>query len=175
MKTLVFALALISMGLNGIAQNYPIDPATKKISYSEVLTQTGTADELYRKANVWVMGFYKNASNVVKENTPTKIVADARFKLLNPADKKGVQTMAGIVTYDLVIELKEGRYKYTITNIEWIQTSNFPAERWMDSTSPSYNQNYAHYLKQADDEMKRVLSSLKEAMAKGDVPKPAEW
>jgi len=67
--------------------------------------------------------------------------------------------------YTLTVEFKDNAWRYEITNMNWQQTSAFPIERWMDTTSPSFSPNYPYYLTQTDEELKKVESSLKKAMA----------
>ena len=154
---------------------YPVDQDTKLITYTEVVQEEGTVAELYKNAHQWAFSFYKNPYNVVKEDTPNKLLMRPRFKIMNPSDKKGVKTMAGIVIYTLEIYLKEGRYKYKLTQIQWKKASKYPIERWLDKSAPTYLKKYEFYLKQVDAEAKRVITSLKEGIKQKKKKEEENW
>ncbi|MBN2669253.1 MAG: DUF4468 domain-containing protein [Bacteroidales bacterium] len=175
MKTIWLGIFALILAISTQAQDLPINSETKLISYNNVVEVSGTADELYNKAHRWFFSYYKNPTNVVKESANQKIVAKPRFKILNPADKNGVQTMAGIVLYSFTVEFKEGRFRYEITNVEWQQNSKYPIERWMDKTSPSYNEKYNYYLEQVDKEMKLVVDALTKAMLQAEKTQKSDW
>ena len=175
-----FALSLNAQKKNEIVfekPEIPVDESTKKISYTKVVEATGTKDELYKKAFTWFNNYYKNPSEVIREKDPTagKILGKGRIKILNPADKKGVQTMKGIVLYTLTCELKEGRFKYTVTDVNLKATSFYPCEKWLDTESQTYSQVYNFFLKQVDEEIKKTTENLVKAMTKTAENKPEEW
>jgi len=172
MRSVLIIILSVFIFSNVKAQDLPIDNDTKLITYKEVVTQDGKADELYKKAYSWFFSYYKNPHNVVRESANNKIVARPRFKILNPKNKKGVATMGGIVNYSFTVIFKDGRYKYEITNIEWKQTSKYPIERWNDKAAKSYKEKYVYYLKQVDTEINKVISAMKIKLAEG--PKKAE-
>lgn len=175
MKRLLLSLLSIFILSSSYAQDLPVDKTTNLISYSEVINQEGSADILYNKAHKWFFSYYKNPHNVVKESDNNKIVAHPRFKILNPKNKKGVSTMGGIVTYNFTVIFKDGRYKYTITNIEWKQNSKFPIEKWKNTSATSYDKKYVYYLEQVDIEMKKVISELKSSIAKPMQKEEDNW
>ncbi len=167
-------LSVLSFGLliNSFSQNLPVNQDSKLITYTEVVKTEGSADALFTKAHKWFFSYYKNPNNVVKESANHKIVARPRFKILNPPDKKGIQTMGGIVLYSFNVIFKDGRYKYTITNIEWKQNSKYPVERWLDKTAASYKPKYEFYLQQVNKEITKNIEQLNKAISKA--PKKAE-
>jgi len=175
MKYLFLSIISLFIYSSSFAQDMPIDETSKLITYTEVVKTTGTADALFEKAHKWFFSYYKNPHNVVKESANHKIVARPRFKILNPPDKKGIRTMGGIVMYTFTIVFKEGRYKYTITNIEWKQSSKYPIERWMDKSASSYKEKYSYYLEQVDKEMKKVITLLKTNTSQNKKKTEEEW
>jgi len=172
MKIYFIVLLIVSYSSISYSQELPIDENSKLITYTEVVNTEGTADAIFSKVHRWFFAYYKNPHNVVKESANNKISARPRFKILNPPDKKGVQTMGGIVLYTFTVMVKEGRYKYVITNIEWKQNSKFPIERWTDKSSPSYKTKYNFYLTQVNDEINKTLTKLKASVSQA--PKKAE-
>ncbi len=175
MKYIFLTIISLLVFTSSFSQNLPINEDTKLITYTEVITEEGTADALYSKAHRWFFSYYKNPSNVVKESSDHKIIARPRFKILNPPDKKGIQTMGGIVLYSFTVVFKEGRYKYTITNIEWKQNSKFPIEKWIDTTASSYQEKYSYYLEQVDAEIKKTISLLNTSIAQKKKKIEEEW
>jgi len=167
-KFLLPVLFIINSTVKVNAQNeitVPIDPVTKMITYEEVVKETGTKDELYDRCVKWFNSFYKNITNVTKVQNKLegRIEGAHRFKIYD-FDNKGGKTDAGLVNYSIKIAFKDGKYKYTITDISWKQTSHFPAERWLDKKAPSYSAKYESYLQQTDNEIKKIIDSLKNGM-----------
>jgi len=175
MKYLFFSVISFLLWSHSFSQNFPIDEETKLITYTEVVKTEGTADLLYSKAHRWFFSYYKNPHNIVKKSENLKIVARPRFKILNPPDKKGIQTMGGIVLYTFTVIFKDGRYKYTITNIEWKQSSKYPIERWMDKSAASYKKKYSYYLEQVDKEITKTLALFKANVSQNKKKAEEEW
>jgi hypothetical protein len=145
----------------------PVDSITKLITYEDVIAVPGIkADTLYKKVKSWFNSFYKNPSEVIRENDSLKfkIVGKPRFKIYNPADKEGTKTDAGLIQYTITVAAKDGRFKYEITEFNWKQQSYYPAERWMDTKSQMYSSAYPEYLKQLDQYVKELIRDLKDAI-----------
>jgi len=159
-----------------IAPEMHINQDTKLVSYKKVVPSSGTAAELKEKALKWFHSYYKNSANILKENTETKFRGHPRFKLLNKKDKKGIQTMAGTIIYDITTSFKDGKYRYEITNIFKKASSKYPIEKWMDKKSKMYNADvYPYYLLQVDNYMKGVIKSLNDYMAANHEKKSDDW
>jgi hypothetical protein len=167
----------VSVNLKSNGQiNMPVDNDTKKITYKDVVTQEGTPKILYQRAVSWISSFYSNPSEVVKvrDTINSAIELKHRIKVWN-YDKKGNKTTeADLVEYNMKIEFKEGRYRYTITDFNVKRVSKYPLERWMDKSDPDYSASCDSYLKQIDDEIQNVLKNLKEGM-KPKVIKNDNW
>jgi hypothetical protein len=159
------------------AQDYPIDENTKLISYSEVVKEDNiNKDLLYRRLLTWANAFYKNPREAIREQNDAThdVLCVHRFKIYNiPA--KGPKTDAGMVEYRMRVWCKDGKYKYDVTGINWKQTSNYPVERWLDKKAPGYKAEYESYLKQMDEEIKKVIESLTEGMSKGGASPNTDW
>jgi len=155
----------------------PVDQSTKLITYAEVVQQQGTPEELYNKALNWSKSYFKNAERVIKAKDATnhKLILHPLFKVLNPPDKKGVQTMGGIVTYIMTIECRDGRYKFTINKFAWKQTSFFPCEKWMNTTAGTYQKRFGFFLQQLDKEANKIVADFKKAMAAVPAKKDDNW
>lgn len=154
----------------------PVDETTKKITYQEVVTQEGTPAKMYNQCIEWVNSQYLNAAEVTRVRDPEngRIGIRHRFKVYN-VDKNGNKTTeAGVVQYDLNIEFKEGRYRYTFTDFTLMASSKFPLERWLDKKDPSYIPAWDLYIQQVDANVKDIIKSLKDGM-KPKVIKQDNW
>lgn len=156
----------------------PVDDKTGMITYTKVVESPGlSATQAYQKGLAWAMKYYKNPTDVIRERDSlnNSMLCKARFKISNPPDKKGFATDAGLVMYTLKVQFKDGRYRYELTEINWKQTSHYPAERWMDTKNQMYKSEYAYYLQQTDTEVKEVIKSLEKAMQEKEAAKSDDW
>jgi len=145
----------------------PVDSITKLITYEGVTEVPGMkADALYKRAMEWFKTFYKNPTEVIRENDSLKfkIVGKPRFKINNPADKEGTKTDGGLAQYTITVAARDGRFKYEITEFNWKQISYYPCEKWMDTKSQTYTAVYAEYLHQLDQYTNDLVKNLKAAM-----------
>lgn len=158
--------------------NLPVNEATGLITYEEVVEVDGmSAGSLYDKALGWANGFYNNPANVIRESDREKglIICKSRYRLSNPADKKGVVTSAGDAMYTLTIQFREGRFRYSLSELNWMKASAYPAEQWMDESSQYYKEEFAYYLIQSDMVAKETTASLKETMTTPVSEKKDDW
>ncbi len=148
----------------------PIDSENNKITYQEVVNEKGSPDDLYIRGIAWVNSFYPNPTGVtqIRNREDGVIKGTARFKI-HYLDKEGIQRDGGVISYSIKLECKEGRYRYTITDFNFRQSSRFPVERWLDKDAPSYNPQWVEYIKQVDTYTKSVIADLKAGMV--DKPK----
>lgn len=177
---ILFLMAFLAIGRAGAQQQavtpaLPLDPETKKILYKAVVEEQGTPAYLYNKAIEWFGFYYPNPQSVysVQDKENGRIEGLGRLKLVNP-DGVGSTKEGGIVTYLIKIELKENKYRYTITDFNLRLASRYPIEKWMNKADPSYTPNWDSYLMQVDTTMQRLVTTLKEKM-KPTVVKKDEW
>jgi len=156
--------------------NLPVDPDTKKIQLREVVEQQGTPGYLYDKAIEWFGYYYLNPQSVysVQSKENGKIEGMGRMRIFYTDEKTEVVREGGIITYLIRIELKENKYRYTLTDFNLKGASRNPIEKWMNRDDPAYNPNWDMYLFQVDTTMQRLVSTLKEKM-KPTVVKKDEW
>jgi hypothetical protein len=175
MKKILVAFCLISVSIIASAQKAPVstpvtlptDSITKLITYEGVIDTKGiSADELYHRINDWFHSYYKNPTEVIRQNDSVahKIVGKPRFRVFNPADKEGNRTDAGVTQYTITVAAKDGRFKYELTEFNWKQLSYFACEKWMDTKSPSYTNAYSEFLTQLDKYALETIASLKDAL-----------
>lgn len=184
MKTIIFLIAFIGLAFSNYAQKQefpeialPIDQETKLITYSHISPISANKDSLYRKAEAWVNNYFKNPTSVVREKSPEKgeINGKHQIKILNPADKKGVQTMKGIVQYTIKVNVKENKVRLVLNEFNFKSTSYTPIETWADKTNSQYSPINNFYFEQIDKEMKSMLEHFKNFMEKSNEVKSDNW
>jgi len=153
----------------------PVDPDTKLIQYREVVDQQGTKDVLYDRGAEWFRQYYLSPTSVfrVQDKVNGKLEGEGRFKIYYK-DDDGLTRDAGVIMYDIRVEFKENKYRYTLTDFNLKSASRYPIEKWMNVNDPAFNPNWASYLYQTDTTMQALIHSLKEGM-KPKVIKKDEW
>lgn len=100
----------------------PIDPQTQRISYQSVVEVPGVSQaDLYARAAAWVAKSYSTTPNAIQQQNPQ--AGQLVVKGLRPAVTRAVydgvlrSSYAGVVSHTLTIYVKEGRYKYVLTDL----------------------------------------------------------
>lgn len=175
----IFFIALLFAGLQVAAQEntakLPVDPDSKLITYKEVVTVAGTQAELFNRAIEWVNKQYKNPTEATKIRDAASGVIEIIHRIELTTNDNGVNRGAGIVDYSMKIELKEGRYRYTITNFNYKDISRQPVERWMNTADKAYLPVWGNYLKQIDETANKLIQSLKLTMQPPAPKKVDSW
>jgi hypothetical protein len=113
MKKIVLSVALICGVLHFLpAQNLPVDQGTGKITYLEVVDAAGVKPaDLNKVVKDWAtkQGFTN------KEDAADKLVYDA-FTNLDYPSVSGSGTEKGKVKFTLSVFLKDGKYRYILTD-----------------------------------------------------------
>lgn len=175
---IILPLLLLSFVTVKAQQNtatLPVDPDTKLITYKEVVTVTGTPTELFNRAIEWVNKQYKNPTDATKVRNPATGLIEIIHRIELTRDDKGVSRPAGIVDYAMKLEIKDGRYRYTITNFNFKDVSRQPIEKWMDKKDKAYTPDWDNYLTQVDVATKKLIETLKQGMLPPAPKKTDEW
>lgn len=183
-NTCLFSTMFFLLCINATAQKedykepaLPIDQDTKLITYTKVVEVTATKDSLFKKGKKWFYTFYKNPTGVIKEEDATngKIAGKHQVKILNPADKKGIQTMRGIVRYSVTTQFKENKARIVITDINLESSSYTPIEKWLDKTAPGFSTKNYYHLTQLDSLMNDVTGNFEKFIKEPPKVKKDEW
>lgn len=147
------------------APDVPVDPATGKVTYTEVVTVEGaTQAELFKRAEAWFNEFYTNPTGVIQEKDITQgIKGQHGINIYDEQD--GKQIRAGLVKYDIHVLVKDGRYKYEITEIFKHQIPKLFVHEWLNADAPDKEKNHS-YLSQVDTFLKGAADKLKATMSK---------
>ena len=114
-RLLIIILMLASVSLN--AQNWPIDPTTKEINFTSVVTIDSAAkNDLFVRANEWFAKTFNDSKEVIQmsDKESGKIVGKGIFKVY--FHSFGTKD-AGYVHYTISIMVKDGRYKYSLNDL----------------------------------------------------------
>ena len=104
------------------AEPLPLDPRTRLITYEGVVPVPGvTQADLYARAAAWVASAYPAGSAVLARQAPAEgeLVVQGTRPAAVYTLYAGVlrPTYAGVVRHTLTIYVKDGRYKYVLTNL----------------------------------------------------------
>ena len=113
----------------------------------------------------WFNYYYTNPTSVFKiqDKVNGKIEGTGRMDIFY-YDDKGNKLNAGVIIYNICIEFKENRYRYTVTDFNLKKASRFPIEKWLNKEDPAYNPQWNNYLYQVDTTLQRLTSTLIEKM-----------
>lgn len=165
LTVLLFSFLGIQGLLNAQNAGLPVDPDTKLITYKEVVQEKGTKDELYVRGIAWINSFYKSPTDVTRSRDRDNglIKGVARFKTFynNP---DGIKMEGPIIEYNLVLEFKDGRYRFIFSELTRKEASRQAVEGWLNKKDPSYNPQWDEYLKQINAYFIETIASLKKGM-----------
>jgi hypothetical protein len=155
---------------------YPVDEATGLITYKEVVQQEGSKDTLFNRGAAWLHTFYSNPWEVakVRDQSSGLIRIQHQFPIYD-IDAEGKKTDAGMILYNAKIEFKENRYRIQIDNFVFKLVSRYPAEKWLNKSSPDYNPKWDSYLAQIDTFSKDLIESLKKKMLPSKKVEEETW
>ncbi len=150
----------------------PVDEESGLITYQEVVEEVGDRESFFNRSISWINGYFANPVDATKTRDPESglIKGLYRFRIKNTLDD-GTEVDAGTVQYNFILEFKEGRYRYTLTEFVLRQASKYPCENWLNSTDPQAKS----YLKQLDEFAQGWISSLKEGMMPEPEKKADDW
>lgn len=146
--------------------NMPIDEDTKLVTYKKVVQMQGSSTILYDRAYDWANKYYKNPSAVIKKADKSNGVLECISNIpIYTLAKDGITpVLAGYVYYTLSLELRENRYRYTITNIHKREQSQHPIEKWFDTSRPDWTNARYDHLNQIDEAVKILMDLIEKGM-----------
>lgn len=181
MKRLVLLVCLSLSWTLTLAQTktFPIDSASKKITFTEKIELAGTSkDELYKRAkNLGVLG-----NNTVKDDPANGTYTyKGQFKVSYPAPQVGMQH-TGVVDYKVTIQVKDGKYRYIIT--DFVHSSEKANGGKLESNLPECGKytltmaGWGSIKRSVMEQTDKFIAGLKSRMAGGDgtsMPPGNDW
>jgi len=195
MKNFLFSISFLFIFIsNAFTQketpNLPFDKTTNKITYSEVILVDSltTKQELFSRAREWFAKTYKSSTNVIQmeDKESGKIVGKALMQVYHK--QFGMIGESGYINYTISLYLKDGKYKYEITN--FYHSGQFTSaggripdygvcEDMINTTDRqmgfSYQKIYNYYLNQMNDNITELVVDLKRAMITNAVSSQNDW
>lgn len=108
----------------------PMDESTGKYAYAEVVQVNADPEQSYSNTKAWLTKRFLDGKVVVDE-PPTRLVDKGHFPV-NSTMNAGMgikMVFSYTVTFDVILEFKEGRYRYQLTNIVLSQSSEAGTEQ----------------------------------------------
>lgn len=160
----------------------PVDPATGKISYQEVIRVNGTSkDDLYTRAREWFATKFDMAKDVIQmdDRFAGKIIVRstqvATYRML-------LNSIGYRLYYTIIVAVKDNRYRYEITDFAWqayadrgnpnppmVSEDAFVDNNKFSKGNGEYKGAAKDYLPAVQNAGTSIAQSLKTAMA-GPVP-----
>jgi len=177
MKRILLVIILM-LPIIAHAQTVPIDSATNKVLYTEVIKVDGVLkDELYTRAREWFAKTFRSAQSVLQmdDKDAGKIIgkgaASSSFKYM-------IASIDFLLKYTISIAVKDGRYRYEITDISVHDQSSLGYHLTLDDivvkgasglektkkANGEYRSRFKGYVIQSDILINELLADLKKTM-----------
>lgn len=141
-----------------------------KVIYSEIVkVDSANRFDLYKKAVQWVQ---KQKFEVKEEDALTgKVVAKNRFEVVT--DKGVLAKPNGDFTHEVLIDVKDGKYRYTFTNFTYRQYKQDRNLKYVpvkgtkpieESNAPGWKKQWGKNKMQVNQKVEGYIASLREAM-----------
>ena len=180
-KMILVAVFIIVLTAFAYAQDqdsvsFPIDDDTKMITYQEVVQAEGAANELFFRAVTWMNDYWDNPRGIIEKQDRMNgvLIARPRFDI-KKEKQEGLKIQSGRMAYILKMEFKDGRYRYTISDIKLLKTSPFLLERWINPESRYYDQRDPEKMRIIAIEIQQVIDSMKKGMQKEEEKSDDDW
>ncbi|MDA3944146.1 MAG: DUF4468 domain-containing protein [Bacteroidetes bacterium] len=178
MKKLLFSVLsllfiLLHSPITAQIKTIPFDAEAKKIKFQQVIEEEGTQKELFHRCIFWLNDYYKDPVRVtIVRDAPSGKIMGKHTIRLKYTDDDGIEKTGPTVIYEFTIEMRDNRYRYTITELLLKTASRFEIERWLDKDDPAYDPRWADYLDQIAEYVDQWSAFLIEKMK--PEPEPVE-
>jgi hypothetical protein len=158
----------------------PVDPQTHLITYQGVVEVPGVSKaDLYTRAYTWVANAYHSANSVIQmqDKEAGQLVAKGLTRIT--VRSLGMNVDGGVIRHTLTIYVKDGRYKYVLTNLTHEDfrakgTSIGPLER-EDLPFGVTKKMWANMRSDANRDAYRLVADLQAAMTLKGVKDPSDF
>lgn len=165
----LFLLPILSFGQDW--QNpMPISEETNKVMYQGVIPVEGiTAIELYERAKGWLFRRIKSQKDAVQIDDPRANMIAVKVSYQWIKNKQAMFSQQSIFDLPIKIECKNGRYRVTITDIEYgVNPNGMRPIRWPieDAYTKNRNRSSLQMIDSVDKDIRMMLDDLQAAMNK---------
>lgn len=116
MQKLLIPIFALILWLPAISQEWPVNKETKRFEFTEVVTVDSASKlDLYLRAKEWLAQYYNSSKDVIQVDEKEQGMIYGRGAFQIYIQQLGAVNF-GHVNYDIKIDVKDGRYKYRITN-----------------------------------------------------------
>lgn len=160
------ALLLLCLPLGLLAQ-MPMDSSTHKFTYTGVVDVPGmTKTDLYVAARSWFVSEYRSADDVIQmEDKEAGRIIGKGFSLVQ------WQMATRYVKHTVQIDLKDGKYRYIVTDFAVKMNAYLPFE----SMNSKQYWNISKLHDETDKDAQQTIQSLKQHMTKASSTKKDDW
>lgn len=154
----------------------PFDSTSNKYAYIEVIEIDTSARFLYDNAKKWLFEKYLN-QDLLFDEKGEKLIQQGSFEIISTLKGgMGVNLPYNYtINFTIIFEFKQGRYRYTITNIKLSQnaegtTSEQSIENFIDSNDEmrAGRKRMGKFIEQTcnliDDEFKLLITEMKNSV-----------
>jgi hypothetical protein len=163
MKKLVVVAAMSFIGAALKAQ-MPYDSAKGRVIYTEVVQVSGapTKDVIYTGIRAWFAQKYNSATHVLKMDDKENgtLICKAIDKVTPQLSLGGTVNFS--VSYTLSIMIKDGRYKYEITEFQVDDKNRI--EEYLNPVNKRAAKLLNQIVEQTDNDMRALIASLKKSV-----------
>ena len=174
MKKVALLIAAVLIATVTFAQtNMPIDPKTEKICFRKVIPTEGSEDEVFNRIfSGFLNSYYRSPASLLQQNDGRTMKGMHQFQLDNGDEVKSKWPW---ITYRFVIEVREGRVRYTLTDFMQKTQSKHPCEEWMNKEDPNYQPVWDSYLNQMAAFAEDWGQKFEESLVPEKVIEEEEW
>jgi hypothetical protein len=147
----------------------PYDADTHLIAYQGVIEAPGVSkDQLYTRAYDWMLRTFRTSNNVVQKKESDQVVGSGVWPIIL------FHQDAGYVIHTLTVYVKDGRYKYVLSNLSHQSNNadlqNFRSGGPLEQPEVSLNpllggkKQWNNVRQQANSEAQTLVTNLQAAM-----------
>jgi hypothetical protein len=176
MKKILYLFLVILASHSLVAQTLPTDPVTKKVLFQELIPMDSlTKDDLYERAITWFTDHYKTNKFDVNDKANGKIGTEGYFIVSMTYDFK--YKSEHNVSYNVLINVKDGKYKYSITDFSVYNVKTGPKSiQTVEVAYPKMTTaNKKEFITQLNSEVNLIIEDLKNVMKSGKVKDKNDW
>lgn len=170
---------MIGLGCGSMAQVLPVDSLTGRITYTGVVqVDSTTADELFSRATLWYAATFKSAKAAMElsDRATGVITSDpaANFPayfIFNNGNRKE----SGRIQFSLKIQCKDGRFKYTLTDLVHIHPDGYKMLLERESQMAYRKVLWATMKEEANKSVTELIQSLTKSMSSRKAADGGDW
>jgi len=149
---IISVITVYSQDISLVEKIFPTDSG--EIKYQEVVNvdSTLTATQLYLRGKSWIAEEFNSAQDVIQMDEDNKLIVKAYLKKGHNSMVQNPQTW-----FTLKLEVKEGKYRYTLTDIR------YEYDATISNITKHTEENFSTWLKYSDHQNRNRREKLNKA------------